>query len=495
MPVSNSQQVDVLITSGSEFGRYSKIDASKTINMFVSDGWLVNYPGFKKIKPILPFGEGRGLFNSIRGGFLLVVIDAQVFRIDPNLNLTLIGVLNTTVGDVYIDENLASQICIVDGTDAYIYNWTLPPNLTAQVLNIPLFPPLSPFIQRPGYVCYHNSFFLFGSHPNSPNPQVWSAWEPDTNTTIKHNSTFLLQTKPDKALAVERLPGKGNNVLVLGSTVAEVWQQVGGTENYRRVSSYNIDNGTVAVSTIASNEEQICWLAQNENNAPFIMISNGSATQRISTDGIDHVLDQIQFPAESDAFFYRQDGHLFYQITFYNPLDNLSLVYDFSTQKFFHVTDQNLNYHPARSIAFFNEKTYFVSIKDGSLYETSSDLLTYDYDTSLASVGEEIPRIRICNTVRLPDSSRFRPWEFVFWIEQGMTNVNPSIQPQVDLSFSKDGGVTFGTVVSKKLNPVGVRRNQMRYFNFGQCNELTIKIQFLGFTRMVVNNGRLSIGQ
>jgi len=450
--------------------------------MFISDNWLITYGGFKRISEVLPAGEGRGLFNSIRGGFLLAVVSTSVYRFDTAFVPIFIGKIGTLTGDVYIDENLSSQICIVDGENAYIYNYSIPavpgPNFALQPL--PFFP---------SYVSYHNTFFLFGSSPASTNSQFWYAYNGGTGLTITLNTQFALQTKPDSALVVERLPGRGNNVLVVGSTVAEVWTQVGGTENYRRVQSFNIDYGVTSISTLAANEEQICYLAQNENNSPTLFVTDGSSTKIISTDGIDHLLDEIQFPGQSTAFFFRQDGHLFYQLTFYNPADNLTLIYDFTTSLFFHASDENLNYHPARKVAFFNEKTYFISLNEGSIYQMDTTLLTYDYSTDPASVGFEIPRIRICKTIRKKNADRFRIGQFTFTIEQGVVPQNAPTGARVDMSISKNDGQSFGSVVSRELNPSGLYRNQLRFWRMGQANSFIIQLRFYGFQRFVCSNG------
>jgi hypothetical protein len=494
MGINKSEQIEINVVGSSSFGLYSKISLEKTYNFFISEGWLVDYAGFKKVINVTSEGEGRGLFNSIRGNFLVAVVNAAVYKITPSLTLEYIGNLNTVRGDVYIDENLNQQICIVDGQDCWVYNYDSG-TFTLQTLTYlgnPIYP---------SYVCYHNTFFLFGSSPNSINPQNWYAFQPYTGTPVEPAGTpdlqfvsqFSLQTKPDVALAVERLPGRGNNVLVMGSTVAEVWTQIGGAQNYQRVSSFNIDNGLVSVSTLASNENYICWLAQNENNAPFIMFTDGSNTQRISSDGIDYLLSSIKYPAQSTAFFYRQDGHLFYQITFYNAIDNLTLTYDFNTQLFFHISDQNLNYHPARQVVYFFENTYFVSLNDGGLYNMSTNYFTYDYDTLPTSIGEEIPRIRICKTVRKKDSSRFRVGQFTFWIEQGNIVASPPTASRVDMSFSKDGNQTFSSYVGKTLNSVGKYKNQIRWWRLGQANEFTIQLRFYGFQSFIASNGILEI--
>jgi hypothetical protein len=490
MPVNGSQPTPLNVVGSSTFGIYPKINAEKTINMFVSDEWLVNYAGYQKRREILTGGEGRGLFHSIRGQFLIAVISSGVYKVDTNLNSTFLFNLETTHGEVSIDENLSGQICIVDGRDAWIYysenNSHAKQTLLFNGLNV-----------EPNYVVYHNTFFLISSGRTAANPQNWYAYEYATDTTIILNTQFSLQTKPDTAIAVKRIPGRGNNVLILGNTVAEVWTQVGGLENYRRISSFNIDYGCVSIHTIASNDNFLVYLGQNENNAPTIMMTDGSKNTSISTDGIDKLLQTIERPDRSTAFFYRQDGHLFYHITFYDEQDNVSLFYDFTTKKFFHAADECLNYYPARQIVYFNEKLYFVSLNDGCLYEMGNQFVTYNYsltDTSLTG-GNIIPRIRVCSTIRNQTNTRFRIGGISMKIEQGH-NLNFGSQggnvatsnPQVEFSFSKNGNQSFGNISTKILNSVGKYRNELNWYRLGHANEFTAKFRFDGFQRFVVSN-------
>lgn len=521
MSVKNAQQVPVNVVGSSTFGRYPKISSERTYNMFISDEWMVNYAGFQKVSEVLPEGEGRALYHSVRGQFLISIESSTIYKLQANLSPEFIGNIETVSGEIFIDENLSNQICIVDGQTAYIYNY-VNNTLTQQTLTF-LGNPIIP-----NYVCYHNTFFLIGSSIISTNSQNWYAFERASDTTISINTQFSLQTKPDSAIAVKRLPGRGNNVLVIGTTVCEVWTQIGGIENYRRVQSFNIDSGCVAVSTIAANEEFVCWLAKNENNAPSILFTNGASIERISSDGIDYLLQTITRPQQSTAFFFRQDGHLFYQITFFNENDNLSLIYDFNTKRFFHVSDEDLNYHPARQVVYFNEKTYFVSLNDASIYQMGTEFVTYNYRLDTHIAGDEIPRIRICKPIRREDSSRFRVGQFTFWIEQGINDfylVNPDDfscnspliteignnqivsqqgvpivfpvgscvetldRPRVDLSFSKNGNQSFSNVVGRNLNPRGKYQNQIRWHRMGQANEFTTQLRFWGLQRFVVKDG------
>lgn len=547
----NSEQIPAKIVGSSSFGRYHKISSSFTQNLFESDSWLVNFAGYKRKLNFPVSDQGRGIFRSARGNVLIAVVGANVYLVDKNFVVTKLGQLATQSGFVVMDENLNNQICIVDGLNAYIVNYSLPGNLTIQQGG-----PLGSNL-IPNYVQFHDTFFLIGNANKTNNGAQWYAYSYNSPTTIIVTSQLALQTKPDYAIAVLPIPSQANNVLVFGTTVCEIQTQIGGAQNYRRSSTVNIDFGCLSVATIASSDKYIVWLGVNEANSPVIMVYNEQSAISISTDGIDYVLGRINYPAQSTALFRRIDGHLFYQLTFFNPADNLTLIYDFNTQKFFHLTDQNESFHPALSAVYFNDKTYFMSINTGALYEESTDFFTYDENITpvtsplyVEGLNYDIPRTRITESIRKADSGRFVANSFVFTMSQGddpnvtglsiasaypypiltenafvPSNVNliteqqnmvilaeqntgPIIpysifpylpptklvyRPRIDMTISKDSGTIFGNTVSRYLNPVGQRQNIITFGNLGRANDLTIKLRIWSRSNVVLSDGVVDI--
>ena len=158
-----------------------------------------------------------------------------------------------------------------------------------------------------------------------------------------------------------------------------------------------------------------------------------------------------------------------------------------------------------------------------------TEFVTYNYNIDPYVTGEVIPRIRICKSIRLEDSSRFRVGQFTFWIEQGVNDfylINPDSgivcngllitetggnfivsqqgdpllsqtgscmetfeRPRVDMSFSKNGNQSFSNIVGRNLNPEGVYQNQIRWWRMGQANEFTVQLRFWGLQRFVVKDG------
>ncbi len=509
------QQMPLNMVGGNKYGRYNKISVEETFNMIVSDDWLVSYTGYELAAQINPSATGRAVFSSERLGKMIAVIGNGVYAIDPPnqgqryLSYFRVGTINTFAGDVFIDENIAGQIAICDGHAIWIYNWQVPSNPGLIAATLPIDPQTG-FAILPGYVTYQDGYFItvnresagwFLSAPNNGLDWNWSAIDGPVTTTI--------QTKPTNAVAVLRAPGRGNLLYIFGGNVTEMWYDVGATLfPYQRSTSISVDYGCLSPNTISAMDTIVAWLGSNERSGPVIMVSAGAEITKLSTDGIDFKLAALKHPEQSYGSFFKQDGHLFYQLTFSSPEDNLSLVYDFNSKMFFTATDENGNYFPAEEVAFFQDAYYFVSIRDGNIYRMSSKLFTYDYTAPDDEVEKvyEIPRSRQCAPNRLPDSSRFIVTKVTFPADQGNDalymgepNANPTTdipyQPRIDLSFSKDGGEAFSSRLPYMLNPQGYRQNRIIYRQLGSGNDFTFKFDFLSKSYVAVSNGLVTYYQ
>ena len=548
MPVvrsSDSKPVPLNISGSSTFGRYPKISIEKTYNMFVSENWLVPYAGYEIIisSQLLGNGkEGRGIFTSTKLGMLVMVIDNNVWLVKISYNQTTdkplyeqifnIGQLQTNTGVVYITENNKPQILISDNVHLYIYDTTI--SGTVQVV------PLLNFV--PGYITFHDTYFICAaSQDTTYSPSANNTWRLSlSNQGFTADNTLsgatawpsvsqnvgLLQTKPDNVQAVVRFPSKGNMIFVMGSIVTEAWFDTGAQLfPYQRNNQFNIDYGCVSPATVAYMDEIVVWLAQNEKSGPIIMYSDGGMPKKITTDGIDFLFSELQSPQDSQGFLYRQDGHLFYHINFYT--DNLSLFYDFNNDKFYHASDQNLNYFIAAEIAFIGNQYYFVSRNTGNLYAFDTAFTTYqdvEVNTSITPVTYQIPRIRICKNIRLPTQDYFIANDVGFTIESGETNyIQQEIPgesvfkllnggdfellkgvpfrllgsqqaytldtPVVFLSVSYDGGAAFGSQWAYQLPAIGKRRNRLMWWQIGIANDLVCQFRFQGIGRFVCTDG------
>lgn len=538
---TNSQEMPVRIVGSSNYGRYPTVSAERTFNMFVTlsgDGQeecLVNFPGYESILALINSGEeGRGAFRSVRGGFIIAVVSASVFRVNQfSETPTFLGTIATSTGEVFFDENLNSQVCFVDGENAYIYNYVGAP----AAIGLAVFDShASDF--KPNYVTYHNTYFIFGNALTTNDGSKWVIYtsgyvNPGDEYKLTWVQTLALQTKPDFAKAVLRIPGKGNNIIVFGETVSEIYNDVGGLLVYQRNASVNIDYGAASVATIAANDEVVAWLGVNEKSSPCLMAMRGGSADRISTDGLDHLLATVVDPSRSTAVLYRQGGHLFYILSFFGLNDLFSVVYDFTTNKLYDLTDWNFTEFPARQMIYFGNETYFISFKDGAIYRISSELTMYDTFANAQGVlvnrEYQIPRTRITDTFRIPNRpEKYKVKLFTFPFESGTSpdaNITPTCFgyiitedteqiiyteddlpllveggycytniPRIDLTVSKNGGLTFSNAVSYFAKPTGDFLCQPRFNNLGYAQQIAYQLRIWSSGRVVIRNGAHEIG-
>jgi hypothetical protein len=466
------KKVPLNIVGSSVFGRYSKISIEQTFNMIVSDDWLVPYAGHKNVAAIAPTGQGRAIYNSTNLGNAIAVIDNGVYLINQNEAYSRIGTIDTFNGDVFIAENNARQIAICDKRNIYIYDYS--GNTTPAFQKVTL-----DFV--PAHVAFQAGYFI----ATAPENVQWRLSAPNNGLSwpAAPANVGAFQTKADKPLAVIPVPGSSNQIMIFGSIVTQLWTNTGQQLFPYQLNSYfNIDYGCINPATIAALETTVVWVGINADSGPAIMFSEaGGKPVQISTDGINFKLAGLVNPSNAYGFLFKQDGHLIYQVTW--PDANLTLAFDFNTKKFFTLTDEYMNYHIAKRVIFFNDGYYFVSINDGNLYKFSSEYTTYN--------GAEIPRVRVCKNIRLPDGSDFIVNHLTFTLEQGE---NSSIS-RIDFSRSIDGGASFSNYEGYELQPLGQRRNRFDIEGQGMANDFIPQFRFWGSGRFIATDGLVGIYQ
>lgn len=454
------KEVPINIVGSSSFGRYPKISIEKTYNMYISDNWLVPFAGYQIAIPQSIFtmgGTGRGNHTSNKLNRLICVVGSFIYLVDIffdqsvemsfDYNVSIINATSpmaTATGPVWITEtNQPNQIVISDNVNVYVYDPFNPNGYTFYIADGDgAVPSVTTLLFTPGYVDFHDNYVHCVAYNNtggynppanytwrlsSVNPTTGKLFFDCTSLAAESASTGQLTTKPDTLQAVIRMPSRGNMILALGKTVAEPWYDQGlKLFPYVRSTAFSVDYGCLNPATIATTDKIAVWLAGNEKAGPIIMYTTGGEPEKITTDGIDFLFSQLKNPSDSQGFIMRQDGHVQYIINFYT--DNLSLMYDFNTQKFFHLSDENLNHFKANEVAFFNNQYYFLTNQNGNLYAFDtiypyySDANTVDpFTGDQVPIIKEIPRIRTCKSVRSPDQSYRIANDIGFTIESGET--------------------------------------------------------------------------
>lgn len=500
------QTLPLAMAGGCHFGRFSKISNEKTVNFIVSDGWLCPYAGYANILNLASAAMGRGIYTSYVGNFMIVVIGTNIFKVFnanlPTFSSELIGSMFTNTGDVYIAENNNRQIIMTDGLFVYVYNYnspipvTTPPQFEFMTSNPASINSFSFPFANPGYVSFQGGQLIIAV--GGTNNWVLSDYNQATVWSATSPFVGAIQSKPDFCQAVVPIPGGGQNILVFGRNVVEMWQRSAQVLfPFIRQNSFNIDFGCISPASIAALKDYVVWISVNEQSGPVVMRYEGGRVESISTDGIDYQLSNLSNPTNCTGFLYQQDGHVLYQFTFID--DNLSYAYDFETKLFFNVTDENLNYHIAREVVYFNNEYYFVSLNGGNVYnfDTRYTFAQYTVPTDPNPSIFVIPRIRICPPLRLPSQRYFVMKEIAFTIENGEPNPyfmlgNPPViysTDNISLAISRDGGETWGSFWRKQMNPTGGYISRMDFLRCGHANDASIQLYFTGYNRFLACDG------
>lgn len=460
--------MDLDIVGATNPGRYPKISREATYNMFISDKCMVPYPGYATIGAFPFGGQARALFESNLGNFCIGVCGNRAYRIDSfaPFSITSIGTLNTGTGFVEIRENGASQVVISDFTSYYVYDYSVLP-VTFEVYDPGVTP--GSIEEALGYI------FLTAQ---------------DSNTFIytRPNNAKSFPLTSTGSLGSDRIVGFANLkdwIFVFGKNTTKAWRTLGTLLNPFQLDASQVwQYGCLNSASISSKYDLICWIGINDGgNAGIIASIGGKYPVEISTDGISFLMSQLNAPQDCSGFLWQQDGHIFYQVTFYS--DKLCLVYDFTNKSFFYATDENLNIHIAKNVINFENKFYFISFINASVYEIGSNFESYD--------GAIIPRIRVTKPLRLKTYKLFRIKKLEVIAEQGIGNTDPDRPMCMDVSFSKNGGNYFTSPRRVYFANQNNFKWVTRVFKIGAARDICFQFSFIGPGRFVIIGADLEL--
>ncbi len=470
----NLEPHELNIIGGSKFGRYEQQTTEDSVNLMVGVSGdkpsLIPTPGHKKVLSFPQGGPAREIFRSTLFDRLIVVFGRHIYTVSKSLSYGLIGKLFTDSGIVKIAENLNNEIAIVDGTNrVYLFNFGLS---TFTVV---------PLDFRAIYIDFHDGYFLAAVGGTAS----YRLSGLNDGTTWDNEEESNIQTKADRMVAVIEF---GRQIFLIGEKRIDIAHDLARLDfPYVRDNTISIPYGCVSADTISvmadvkNKTKLLVFLAANEKSNPTLVYSTGGQIESISLPGLDAKFESLTHPENSSGFLFSEDNHVLYQLVF--PDDDFSFIYDFTTGHYYRVTDEKLCHHIARRYAFFNGQDYFIPTSGAALYEMGTDITTYD--------GETIPRIRITAPLRNTSDDFYILRKISLQIEHGETKL-PS---RIDLSISKDGGKSYGSVITKDMRPSASPRGKFNYWNLGSANDMRLQFRFWSKERFVLTDSSIEIMQ
>lgn len=405
----------------------------------------------------LPTGPVRGIYQAAaRPDMVYAVGGSVVYSIGVGPLITALG--NITVGKttpVSMSDNQL-QLVIVDGSTN---GWaiTLATNAFAAIVSANFF--------GADRVTYLNTYFLF----NKPGTNIFY-WSDSLAITFTALAFASKTSYSDNVVGVVASKGEA---WVIGQRASEVWfnTSTDPLSFFDRVDGTFIDQGCVAVYSIAEIDNSVFFLSYDRHGQGIVLQASGYQTKRISTFAIENeIANIVTGPADTIGWTYQLNGHAFYVLTF--PVLDKSYAYDLTTQLWHQWGWRNPAggaIHRHRGMCSF-QGFGFALVGDwqtGKIYQLQTSVLTDN--------GDPIQRLKSFPHIEDDDGNRVSFRQFIANVATGTAL---SGTPTISLDWSDDYGRTFGTPVVQSLGLPGAFKTQAQWQRLGLARSRVFRVSW-----------------
>lgn len=299
------------------------------------------------------------------------------------------------------------------------------------------------------------------------------------------------ESSPDPIIGISMID---NNLYLFGKSSYEFHRAtIDPDAPWTFVTGSNNDVGVMQANTIASNENTLFWLGNSTQGLGKVFMASGSNITNIASNTISSFLNQNKDKLESSyGFVYSNENQTFYVLTLVE-IDR-TFVYDTQTGLWHErsTRDEFLNIHHHWRARFSQFAFNKIFVADS----TSPYLYSLDLDKYQDDIGTKtIPCVRILQGSKIYEensNTEFFINTFELVLEAGNT---PSLtnDPQIMLSFSKDGGYSFGNENWKSIGSQGQYQQRVQWRRLGRFRECDVRIEFSENARFCIKDVLIGI--
>lgn len=380
-----------------------------------------------------------------------------------------VGTLNTANGPVIIRDNgkQGGYAVLVDGT--YGYTYSLTSQAFAQIID-------PQFIGSPTHVAFIDGWWIFNQ---SGGPTFYT-------DALPYSTAFdatLFALKDGFSDYLMGLIETKEQLWLIGETTTEIWYNAGGaTFAFQRLVGTLIQTGCVArysISRISTQgQDRLIWLGRTERGENQVILTEGLATNVVSTPAVSHVISQYSRTDDAIGWSYTEDGHEFYVLVF--PTADRTWVFD-ATLPVEVAWSERRSYDPysdtwhrmrANCGANFAGMRVVGDYQCGSLYQLTRAAQT--------DAGWPLRAVRRSPVV-WDKESRTRIHGGWLQLDFAPGQGNPSGQgmtPEVSLRISRDGGATFNGPRKRGIGKIGnyVARSIWRKLSWSRAHVFELDV-------------------
>lgn len=521
--MSKTTVSNYLVAPGTNKGKHpATMGSALSCNMFreinTENEYLASVPGLQFMQKILQSARCRGAYVSSVGlatqnqqENLFVVFGNVLFRIDWNGEATRLGNVASGSSRVNFSETggINPYLLIADGSNLWAYNLieggelrriSLPERVNGEGGQIN--PSHVAVVGGSVVINDRTSGFLYYSIPyplNNDKREVFQTQTVDgkTEPVYDPNNAYKVLTEEVDAFDwmfldsygvqqffnaesssdnVRAIAAIGPNLYLFGSKTIEIWQRGSGEDSTWQRQSYttNASNGLQAPNSIAICGSNLYYLGSGESYAKGVLMVSGQQYKKISEDWLD---DKLLGETGDSAFAYAyaQGNHNFYVLQLQNLQE--TWVYDTMTnewhQRVSRVYDTGVETRWRVSDLVWFKGEFRAFCNDGCMYKFSDEYWYEDYGS-----GKRLPMIRHRQgALVVNDEKPFILQELGIECNVG-TWSDYTLQPDLLLEVSKDGGNTWGHVRSCKMGRTGDYSHRVRFHNVGYNRLCVLKLTY-----------------
>lgn len=351
---------------------YLERSGSKTSK---AEEFYVKIAGLRRVHEGSSTNACRGLMRASNGR-LFGVYGQYIYETLTDWTQVLRGSLGTYSGTVGMEDD-GQRMLIVDGQDG----WTLKYENNVLERIDPNHAGDEGFPRGATHAVCLDTYFLV-NNPNT-NDYAWSNQSYSLMTTggittgatpenAGHWNGLNTASKiahPDNIVAICDC---NNMAWLFGQTSVEVHYDTGeypGT--WARYEGAIIETGCSAKYSVKRYMNNVYWIGSDRTGTVGVFTNNGFAPQRISTRGIEQIMQSMSNYTDAIGLTWAENGHAFYMIHF--PTGDRTLVYDIVTgvwheRTYLYRQDGTTHRWKGNYVAYFNGQVVFGDNVTDALY-------------------------------------------------------------------------------------------------------------------------------
>jgi hypothetical protein len=457
---------------------------------------LLGCPG-KTTLLTLGVGPVRGGATLVGNAQALVVSGNQVYLLSVSspatavtkaiIAATLVGTITSNFGPVFVKDNgVGGTAFIMDGTqNGYIYS----------IAGGTLSPVNDPGFYGANRAAFIDGWLIF----NKPGTPIFYTTPPPPYTVLPFQASYFDLNDGTADNLISLIEDK-RELLLLNEQASQWWYDAGGQYfPFARLDGATIQVGCAAANTVALFQDGVIWLARSSRGQNIVVKTTGFNYADVSTIAVNHAIGGYSLVSDALGWTYQEDGHEFYVLTFPSITNRyggtgITWVYDGTTQMW----HQRASYDPVAGVFNRDRANCYFQFQNYRLVGDYQNGNLYSLDRTVYTDGGGGPLVawRRCPHVWDEDDyDRIFHQSLQFDFSPGLaTSVGQGSNPQVLLSWSDDGGMSYGPTRNVPIGLIGQTRNRAITYRLGESRDRVYDARYSDPTNRDITGAALVAG-